>query len=137
MLDIKRYKKLFGIVVVLVLLSFFDTARESVVTDTVPVALQEENHGEIMCLAADEVEEDIDRVLPAKTQIDEFVAREPEAMHDASMRFVAVVSVLLCMMQFCCRVIIRYFGSRMIALWENIIYIHQIDGKKGRALLYT
>lgn len=54
----------------------------------------------------------------------------------ARMMLAVLLLFVLCVIT-ACRIAVRRFGTRMILLWENIFYIHQKDGEKGNAILYT
>ncbi len=141
MLDSRNCKKMIGIMIAVVLLSFFGATQEKMPVNTAAELLGAELCGTD---AADngiagtrETPDRGTRITAAKSMLDEAVTREQKTTRVMPIRFIAVVCMLLCAMWVVCRITIRRFGCRMIDLWENIIYIHQIDGAKGNVLLYT
>lgn len=74
-------------------------------------------------------------ISAARTMLDEIATREQQAPRILLVRFLAVVSLLILFVRVICRQLIRRYGCHMIDLWQNIYYIHQVDGKKGKRLL--
>lgn len=139
--DIRACKKMVGIMLAVILLSFFGAIQEKM-----PVNTETELLGAESCVAdtADNGIADAGkrpagetRITAAKSMPQEAVIREQKTIRVMPIRFLAVVCMLLCAIWVVYRITIWRFGCRMIDLWENIIYIHQIDGAKGNVLLYT
>lgn len=141
MLDIRSCKKMIGILIAVVLLSFFGVVQEKM-----PVNTAAEMLGTRQCAtyileneSADvaEIPDRGTRITTAKSMLDEVMMRQQRTTRVIQIRFIAVVCMLLCAIWVVYRITIRRFGCLMIDLWENITYIHQIDGAKGKGLLYT
>lgn len=138
MLDIRRSKLFVGIMLALILLSFFYVAQENIAgypEYTFAETIQSESQIQLMQVERSVVR--VDRVSAAKGELDEVITREQRTTQVITVRFLVVVCVLLFAVQEVYRIAIRHFGCHMIALWENIIYIHQIDGEKEGVILYT
>lgn len=137
MLDIRKYKKLIGIILALILLSFFDATRQDVSAHTAHiVTVVEHGNGNAVLLAtADNAPSGIDKFVAVESQIDEAITQEEKSAHEPLVRFIAVVFALFFAIQVVYHTTIRRYGCHMIDVWENVIYIHQIDGKKKNAFL--
>lgn len=141
MSDIRNCKKMAGIMLAVILLTFFGVIQEKLPVNTVVEMFGAEQS--ITDAAEDEIASACKmpdretRITASKTTLDEVVTREQKTVHVMPIRFIAVVCALFCAIRVVYRITIRRFGCRMIALWENILYIHQIDGAKGNDLLYT
>lgn len=141
MSDIRNCKKMAGIMLAVILLTFFGVIQEKLPVDTVVETVDAEQSvtGAAKNEIADahEIPDEETRITASKSTLDEVVTREQKTEHVISIRFIAVMCTLFCAIQVVYRITLRRFGCRMIALWENILYIHQIDGAKGNDLLYT
>lgn len=73
----------------------------------------------------------------ARILLNEIAARGQQATRTFLVRFFAVLTVIILCISSACRIAMRRFSVRMIPVWENIYYIHQMDGEKGNAILYT
>lgn len=141
MSDIRNCKKIAGIMLAAILLTFFSVIQEKLPVNTVDEMLETE--WGISYAAGDEIAGAREmpgretEITTPKSILDEVVARGQKPVHVMTIRFIAVVCTLFCAIRVVYRIAIRRFGCRMIALWENILYIHQIDGSKGNDLLYT
>lgn len=69
--------------------------------------------------------------------LDEIVTKEQLTTRTLLLRFFIVIYLFILSVTAACRIAIRRFSGHMIPVWENIYYIHQVDGKKEKALLYT
>ena len=138
MLDIRRNKLFVGIMLALILLSFFYGTQENI-AGYPEYAFSETMHSEsqIQLMQVGEPVVRVDRVSAAKSEMDDVITREQKTTQVTIVRFLVVVCILLFAVQEVYRIAIRRFGCHMIALWENITYIHQIDGEKDDAILYT
>lgn len=85
--------------------------------------------------AADRPEACPGNLSAARTMLDEIAAREQQAPRILLVRFLAVAALLILCVRVICRLLIRRYGCHMIKVWQNIYYIHQVDGKKGKRLL--
>ena len=141
MTDIRNCKKMIGIMIAVVLLSFFGATQEKLPVNTVVETLSAEQCAtdvvDNRIAGTGEIPDRGTRITAAKSMLDEAVTREQKTTRVMPIRFLAVVCMLLCAIWVVYRITIRRFGCRMIDLWENIIYINQIDGAKGNVLLYT
>lgn len=138
MRDIRRSKRFVGIMLGLILLSFLNLTQESVsgypeYADKDSVQCESETY----LMQAGQSTVRVDRLSAAKSSVDDVITRERNATKVTTIRFIAVVYSLFFALQVVYRSVIRCYGSHMIALWENITYIHEIDGKKENAILYT
>lgn len=134
--DIRACKKMVGIMLAVILLSFFGAIQEKM-----PVNTETELLGAESCVTdtADNGIADVGetRITAAKSMPQEAVIREQKTIRVMPIRFITVVCMLFCAIWVVYRIAMRRFGCRMIDLWENIIYIHKTDGAKGESLLYT
>lgn len=73
-------------------------------------------------------------ISAARSVLNEIAMREHQEPRILQVRFWAVMSLMFLSVCVICRILIRRFGCRMIELWQNIYYIHQVDGKKGKRL---
>lgn len=74
-----------------------------------------------------------DSISLAKKAAEDILTREQKQSQTRTllMRFLVVVFALVLAVCVSCRILIRRYGCHMIAVWQNITYIHQVDGKKG------
>lgn len=170
MLDIRRCRKHVGIMLVLILLSFFCVVRDympermvdagAVVAMSMGGSLVEETVDRVVIRASAEAVHEVDLLTPAplaggerltkvsvasnegdrlaapQSSMDDIVIKEQRSGRGATVRFIAIVFVLFHAVRVVYRAAIRRYGKQLIRLWQNIVYIHQIDGKKGNGLLY-
>ncbi len=141
--DIRKYKGLLGLALVVVLLSFFYVApsnaklgADMVVTwsqTEVDSASQHVGDAHAMVLSSVEssIPENAARISPVQSPMEEFVNREQNAASVQLARFLAVAIIIIFVAHVTFRTVIRRYGYHMIDLWENIVYIHEVDGKKG------
>ncbi len=139
--DIRSCKKIVGILLAAVLLTFFCTIQEKLPVNMASVITGAEQG---TADAADDAAADAGemthrgvRITASERRVDEAVTNEQKTVRVMQIRFIALVCVLLRVIRVLYRITIRRFGCRRIALWKNIFYIHQIDGAKGNDLLYT
>lgn len=136
MLDIRKCRKLIGIMLALILLSFFDVERQDVSAQTLPEASYiEHSEKEVMLTCAKQLPSGVDKFVPVENKTDKLITREEKPSHAPLVRFIAVVTVLFFAIQVVYHATIHRYGCHMIDVWENIIYIHQMDGKKKEGLL--
>lgn len=76
-----------------------------------------------------------DSITAVRTVLDEIATREQHAPRILIVRFLAVMSILILFVHVICGILMRRYGCHMIELWENIYYIHLIDGKKDAPFL--
>lgn len=76
-----------------------------------------------------------DSITAARTEVDEIATREQHAPRILIVRFLAVMSMQLLLIHMICGILMRRYGCHMIDLWENIYYIHLVDGKKDAPFL--
>lgn len=137
--DIRNCKKMVGIVIAVVLLSFFGAIQERLPVNTAAELLGAEqcavDAADNRIAGTGEKTDRGTRITAAKSMLDEVVTREQKTTRVMPIRFIAVVCMFLCAIWVVYRITIRRFSCRMIDLWENIIYIHQIDGAKENVLL--
>lgn len=150
MRKIRKHRCLFGLWMVIVLLSFFSSAAlgpdlkadrnlQSSFADSggKAILMDEGVEGRLtspaMIDAGDcRLPEGTGRISLARALLNDIVTREQNVTRTLLMRFWAAVFVAAFIVWVAYRAIIRRFGSHMIALWQNIYYIHQVDGKKGK-----
>lgn len=126
--DIRRYKIFLYFVTVFVLLSFFAVQ---------PTAVDFEVHrmgaAAVLCTPGGVQTEDFNMILPARHLLEDIAEREKASTHILLLRFLMVTFAVFLLFCALYRMMIRRFGGHMIALWQNIHYIHQIDGEKDSA----
>lgn len=136
--DFRKWKGLLILAVTLVLLSFFYSSpifaetriggllqAEAELTHNAKaetVQLTSGQHG---------AEADAARISLPKTLMEDVMTKEQRVMRTLLERFWIVAFVLTVVECVFYRGVIRRYGHHMIALWENINYIHEVDGKKG------
>lgn len=136
MLDIRKCRKLIGIMLALILLSFFDVERQDVSAQTLPeTSYIEHNENEVILTCAKQLPSGVDKFVPVENKADELITREEKPSHTSLVRFIAVVTVLVFAIQVVYHATLHRYGCHMIEVWESIIYIHQMDGKKKEGLL--
>lgn len=141
--DIRKCKGLLGLVLVIVLLSFFYSAFNNLnIKADIAVAWNETgeeewdqdektSHTVMLTSAENRLPESAARIMPAPSTMKEFESREQNASDTQLVRFLTVALIILFVAHVTLWTVIRHYGYRMIALWENIVYIHEVDGKKG------
>lgn len=72
------------------------------------------------------------RVTADRFMQNEVAARQQSGSASLLVRFFAVAVMFLLLICMSSRILMRRFCPRAIALWRNIYYIHQMDGKKGK-----
>lgn len=152
--DIRKCKGLLGLALTLVLLSFFCSSPAfsdmgyGIIKAVNPVA--EAGMERLMChetvensenlsavrqmtlTAGESVRPDhVARISLARTLLDEMVARDHKVVRTLLVRFLLLTVAAIFMLLAACRMLIRRYGYHMIELWQNINYIHEMDGKKG------
>lgn len=141
MSDIRNSGRLVGIMLAVILLSFFGATQEKLPGNTIVRMSEAESGGTdtVITVATDagKASDCETKIIAIKGMLDDVVMSEQKTVHVMPIRFIAVVCALLCAIWIVYCIAIRRFGGRMIALWENIVYIHQIDGEKGNACLDT
>lgn len=153
MRKIRKNRCLFGLLVMLVLLSLFSSAAFGPDLKTDRNRQDGLGSNRIIGILTDNgVEESVtspavtdagNRRLPegtgrislARELLEDIVTREQNAARAQLIRFWAMAFVIAFIVCVAYRAAIRRFGSQMIALWQNIYYIHQVDGKKGKRFL--
>lgn len=131
--DVRKCKWLLGLLGVLVLLSFLhaapafaqslaDIAPENRTIDLATISAGDKN-----------LPSGMDSISLVKKAVEDIVTREQNQNQTRTLliRFVAIVFILILVVCVICRILIRRYGCHMIEVWQNIYYIHQVDGKKG------
>ena len=140
MIDIRNHKKWIGILTILVLLSFFCMFQGKIPEKTLRELANERTGvlytAENVCADVAKNQDRETRIVEEKGMSLEAVTQGQKTMRVVTIRFIAVVCMVLCIICMAYRIVIRRYGARMIKLWENITYIHKMDGAKGNALLY-
>lgn len=143
MLDIRKYKGLLGLTLAVVLLSFIYVAPNNAKLGfgmAMAWNLTEADgasygvgdiHAIVLSSAESRIPENPARIFPVQESMEEFVNREQNAASVQLARFLAVAIIIIFVAHVTFRTIIRRYGYHMIDLWENIVYIHEVDGKKG------
>lgn len=152
--DIRKCKGLLGLALTLVLLSFFYSSpafsdlgygiikEEKAVPGAGAEALQLHENEEAgvnlsgvrpATLTAGEsgMPDHTARISLARTLLDELLARDHKIVRSLLARFLLITVIAIFMLQVASRMLIRRYGYHMIELWQNINYIHEVDGKKG------
>lgn len=77
-----------------------------------------------------------DSISLTKKAEEDIVTREQNQPQTRTLliRFLAIVFMLVLAVRVTYRILIRRYGCHMIKVWQNIIYIHQVDGKKGERI---
>ena len=83
----------------------------------------------------DRLPEGAARISLARTMMDEIMAREQQGARTMLLRFLAIVMLVILLMGAICQQLCRRYGYHMIPHWQNINYIHEVDGKKGERFL--
>lgn len=76
-----------------------------------------------------------DTITAARNVLDEAATKEQHAPRVLIGRFLAVMLMLILFVHMICVILMRRYGCHMIDLWENIYYIHLVDGKKDAPFL--
>ena len=71
------------------------------------------------------------RISLARMMMDEIVMREQHAARTLLLRFLPIVMIVILLIHLICQQLCRRYGYHMIPHWQNITYIHEVDGKKG------
>lgn len=71
-----------------------------------------------------------DSITAVRTTLDAAAAREQHTLCILIRHFLTKMLLLALFVQFICGILMRRYGYRMIDVWENIYYIHLVDGKK-------
>lgn len=147
--DIRKCKGLLGLVLAIVLLSFFYSAQANIKLGADVAAVWNEteeetwnqdektDHPIMLTSPESQMLESAARIAPVQSAMEEFENREQNASGTQLVRFLTVAIIILFVAHVTLWTVIRRYGYRMIALWENVVYIHEVDGKKGNAFLYT
>lgn len=136
MQDIRKYRKLICMMLAWLLLSFFDMARQDVSAQTLCEAVSlGHSANEVVLVCTKQVPNGVDKFVPVENKTDEVMTQAEKPSREVTIRFVAIVTVLFFAIQVTYHTTIHRYGCHMIDVWENIIYIHQIDGKKKGVLL--
>ena len=145
--DIRKCKGLLGLVLAIVLLSCFYSAQANVKlgadiaefwNETATWNQDEKTDHPVMLTSPESrMLESAARIAPVQSAMEEFENREQNASGTQLVRFLMVAIIILFVAHVTLWTVIRHYGYRMIALWENVVYIHEVDGKKGNAFLYT
>lgn len=73
-----------------------------------------------------------DSISLARRLLEDIAAREQNTTRALSIRFWVIALIIALYVCVIYRVTIRRYGCHMIVVWQNIYYIHQVDGKKGK-----
>lgn len=149
----KKHKSLLCLMAAVVLLSFFYMApvmtkdaalqiqmAESVCTERTAIDAQgtaEKAISDAVVLRGASSRPDTypDSITAVRNVLDEIATREQHAPRILIGRFLAVMLVLILFVHVICGIVMRRYGCHMIDLWENINYIHLVDGKKDAPFL--
>lgn len=136
MRDIRKYRKLIFMMLAWLLLSFFDMAGQNISAQTLyGAANQEYSENEAFLVGTKQVPNGVDKFVPVENKVEEVITQTEKPSHELTIRFIAIVTALFFAILVIYHATIHRYGCHMIEVWENIIYIHQIDGKKRGALL--
>lgn len=134
--NISKYRKLICLMLAWFLLSFFDMTGQSVSAQSFCGNVNPDSMGdEILLVCTKQVPNGVDKFVQVESKTDEVMTQTENASHDLVIRFIAIVTALFFAIQVIYHATIHRYGCHMIDVWENIIYIHQIDGKKRGVLL--
>lgn len=135
---ISKSKGLLGFVMAFILLSFFYIvpvqagAKAVLIGDEVCTVQDREPERAAKLTSPDaRLPEGAARISLARTMMDEIVMREQHGARTLLLRFLAIVMVVILLMGAICQQLCRRYGYHMIPHWQNINYIHEVDGKKG------
>lgn len=138
MLDIRKCRKLIGIILALILLSFFDAERQDVSAQTLYGASQSVRSENVVLLTcAKQLPSGVDKFVPVENKTDKAITQGEKPTNAPLIRFIAIVTALFFAIQIIYHATIHRYGCHMIDVWENVAYIHQIDGKKKMTFCVT
>lgn len=142
-----KSRGLLGFMMALILLSFFyvtpvqANARADILRKDMSVQTEAECHplDEMTARAAALTLPDVGfpeetaRITLIRELMDEILimTREQQGARTLLLRFLALVVIVILMVYIICRQLCRRYGYHMIPHWQNINYIHKVDGKKG------
>lgn len=140
--DIRKYKWLFGLLTVFVLLSFLYSApvfeqvlERGCLSDPTAMDIEDARLLRPATISAGDsnLARGTDSISVTKKAAEDIVTREQNQPQTRTllMRFLAIMFLLVLAVRVTYRMLMRRYGCHMIALWQNITYIHQVDGKKG------
>lgn len=136
--DIRKYRKLIYMMLAWFLLSFFDMAGQEISAQTLcGASVSGYCENEVLLVGTKQVPNGVDKFVPVGNKTEEVITQTEKTSHELTMRFIAIVTALFFAIQVIYHATIHRYGCHMIDVWENIIYIHQIDGKKRGVLLYN
>lgn len=134
--DISKYRKLICLMLAWFLLSFFDMAGQSVSAQSLCGTANPGSSGnDVLLICTKQVPNGVDKFVKIESKTNEVMTQTENASHDLVIRFIAIVTALFFAIQVIYHTTIHRYGCHMIDVWENIIYIHQTDGKKRGVLL--
>ncbi len=76
--------------------------------------------------------EDHYSINAGRAETGDAAAGEARSGRHHGLRFLAVIFLMVLLSCALLRAVAIYFGSCAIRLWQNIYYIHRVDGKKGK-----
>lgn len=147
MTDFRKHKWLICWVAVFVLLSFFyiePAARAAEAGNTACSTAAACSDGAGWSVAAElkspalidtgrnQLPQQNGRVTADRFMQNEVAARQQSGSVSLLIRFFAVALMLLLLICMSSRILMRRFCPCATVLWQNIYYIHQTDGKKGK-----
>lgn len=136
MRDISKYRKLICVMLAWFLLSFFDMAGQSISAQRFDDIVDHSgSEQETMLICTKQVPNGVDKFVKMESKTSEIASKKENTSQELMIRFVAIVTVLFFAIQVIYHTTIQRYGCHMIDVWENIIYIHQTDGKKRSVLL--
>lgn len=142
-----KSRGLLGFVMALILLSFFYVspvqagAKAGLIGKTMSVQTESEctcpdgvtTRAAALTLPDVRFPEETARITLIREMMDEIMilTREQQGARTLLLRFLAIVVLVILMVHMICRQLCRRYGYHMIPHWQNINYIHEVDGKKG------
>lgn len=148
MADFRKHKWLICWVAVFVVLSFFymepaaraagagnagfGTAASAFLDGTGQPVAAELKSPALIDTGRNQLPQQNGRVTADRFMQNEVAARQQSGSVSLLIRFFAVALMLLLLICMSSRILMRRFCPCAIVLWQNIYYIHQTDGKKGK-----
>lgn len=138
--DVRNNRKLIGMILAVVLLSFFCTVQERLpgnLQSTEAAACRPAADGtHVSENGENAAAQGGTKLVSALRGMDDVAVWEQKTVRVLAVRFLPAAELLLSVIWIVCCIAIWRFGFRQIVLWRNITYIHRTDGEKGNVLLY-
>ena len=142
--DIRKRKGFVFFMMIIILLSFVRAVSvESPVTTSMVQTETAEGKRTVTFEAAGDTRVDFsgtlvyrapsgrERISEGRMEMQETEGRTTRSRRYQSFRFLAVAFVMFLLPQVVVHLFLTHFSSSFIEIWENIQYIHWVDGKKG------